>query len=94
MKGKTLLKSYLHAFVSRGTNTGKILFPHRHEDGSYVVSRTRFEKDYVRLTSESEILDKLEEGYGLRMSNSDEGVTAPSLVMPGSIYRPVVISPK
>lgn len=39
----------LHAFVSRGTKTGEFLFPHKHEDGTYVVSKTRFEDDYVRV---------------------------------------------
>ena len=82
-------KLSLHAFVRSGPNVGKLLFPHRHEDGSFVVSKTRFEKDYLRLRNEHEILAMLEEGYALRMSNPNEGITAPSLISPESIYRPI-----
>jgi hypothetical protein len=39
----------LHAFVSRGPDAGELLFPHLHKDGTYVVSQTRFEDDYVRI---------------------------------------------
>lgn len=81
----------LHAFVSRGANTGELLFPHPHEDGSYVVSKTRFEDDYVRLTRQAEILSWLEKGYRLRMSNPAKGINASSLIMPESIFRPVLI---
>lgn len=79
----------LHGFVSRGARAGELLFPHKHEDGSYVVSKTRFEDDYVRVANESEILPWLEKGYRLRMSNPDRGITAPSLITPESIFRPV-----
>lgn len=79
----------LHAFVSRGANVGQILFPHIHEDGTFIVSKTRFEDDYVHLSNPNEILSWLEKGYGLRMSNPGEGIKAPSLIAPKSIYRPV-----
>lgn len=82
-------KPHLHAFVSRGANLGQILFPHLHDDGTYVVSKTRFEDDYVRLSDASDILSWLEKGYGLRMSNPDKGIKAPSLIAPKSIFRPV-----
>lgn len=81
----------LHAFVSRGANVGQILFPHVHEDGTYIVSKTRFEDDYVHLSNPDEILPWLEKGYGLRMSNPREGIKLPSLIAPKSIYRPVEI---
>jgi len=81
----------LHSFVSRGARVGELLFPHKHEDGVYVVSKTRFEKDYIRVAKESEILPWLEKGYGLRMSNSAKGITVPSLITPESIFRPVVV---
>ncbi|MGB3875147.1 MAG: hypothetical protein WA980_04785 [Shinella zoogloeoides] len=84
-------KFELHAFVSRGANAGELLFPHQHEDGTYVVSKTRFEDDYVRLIRAVEILPWLEKGYGLRMSNPAKGIKAPSLIMPESIFRPVLI---
>lgn len=86
-----MAKHGLHAFVSRGTNLGELLFPHKHDDGCYVVSKTRFEDDYVRLANETEILPWLEKGYGLRMSNPDKGITAPSLISPESIFRPVFL---
>ncbi len=79
----------LHAFVSRGSNRGQILVPHAHEDGTYVVSKTRFEDDYIHVSDPGQILPWLEKGYGLRMSNPDEGIKAPSLIAPQSIYRPV-----
>ncbi|MFM2411539.1 MAG: hypothetical protein RL481_2367 [Pseudomonadota bacterium] len=81
----------LHAFVARGPNIGALLYPHRHRDGSYVVSMTRFEKDYVYIQNPSELLGWLEKGYRLRMSNKDAGVAAPSLIEPSKIYRPVVM---
>jgi hypothetical protein len=79
----------LHAFVARGAKAGTILYPHVHADGGYVVSMTRFEKDYVRVADPAELLSWLERGYRLRMSNLDLGVPAPSLIHPKAIYRPV-----
>lgn len=81
----------LHAFVSRGANAGTILYPHRHGDGAYVVSMTRFERDYIRVADPSELLGWLERGYRLRMSNPGAGIPAPSLIEPRSIYRPVIL---
>lgn len=83
------MKPNLHAFVVRGQNAGTILYPHLHADGSYVVSKTRFEKDYVRVEDPAGLLSWLERGYRLRMSNRDLGVAAPSLIHPKAIYRPV-----
>ena len=80
----------IHAFVSRGPNAGKLLFPHKHEDGAYVVSMTRFEKDYSRIFNSCELLGWLQRGYRLRMSNPDAGIIGPSLIAPNAIYRPVV----
>lgn len=45
-------KRRLHAFVSRGARSGELLFPHKHEDQTYVVSKTRFEDDYIRVARE------------------------------------------
>lgn len=79
----------MHAFVSRGPKAGTLLYPHQHKDGSYVVSMTRFEKDYVHLADLDEVLGWLEKGYRLRMSNKSGGIPAPSLIAPEAIYRPV-----
>jgi len=81
----------LHAFVARGPKIGTILLPHRHEEGCFIVSKTRFEADYIRVSKFDEVLPWLERGYGLRMSNPDAGVSAPSLIKPASIFRPVVL---
>lgn len=79
----------LHAFVSRGPNKGTLLFPHKHEDGAYVVSMTRFEQDYIRVPDAADLLGWLEKGYRLRMSNAAAGAPAPRLIEPRTIYRPV-----
>lgn len=82
---------YLHAFVSRGPKTGTILYPHKHRDGTYVVSMTRFKKDYKPVADHRDLLAWLEKGYRLRMSNKAGGVPTPSLIEPGAIFRPVAI---
>lgn len=79
----------LHSFVGRGAQAGTRLFPHKHRDGCYVVSMTRFERDYVRVSDPREVLGWLEKDYRLRMSNKDGGVSVPRLIEPGAIYRPV-----
>jgi hypothetical protein len=78
-----------HAFVSRGEHEGVRLYPHLHEDGTYVVSLTRFARDYVRIASEADLEAWLLKGYRLRMSNINEGIPAPSLIVPTKIYRAV-----
>ena len=79
----------LFAFVRRGAQAGTVLYPHEHRDGSFVVSMTRFERDYIRVVNRAELLGWLEKGYRLRMSNRSGGVPAASLIEPGAIYRPV-----
>ena len=49
--------------------------------------------DYVHLARESDILPWLEKGYGLRMSNPAKGIKALSLIMPGSIFKSVLLGP-
>ncbi|WP_150523136.1 hypothetical protein [Roseibium sediminis] len=80
----------LHAFVSRGAHLGELLYPHLHDDGTYVVSMTRFEEDYIRINDPADILPWLEKGYRLRMSNPDKGIRAASLIKPEAIFRPVL----
>lgn len=72
----------LHAMVSRGPKAGTILRPHVHADGCHVVSPTRFEVDYIRLSADQPLEDYLRRGLKLRMSAP--GI-APSLISPDSI---------
>ena len=81
----------LHAFLARGPKTGTLLYPHKHRDGSYVLSMTRFEMDSIKVDNSADLLGWLEKGYRLRMSNKEGGVASPSLIEPGKIYRPVVM---
>lgn len=69
-----------HAKISRGNHKGKILTPHKHEDGMYVATTSRFEGDYVRVESIDELIALIQSGYGARMSNSSTG-NAPSYIV-------------
>lgn len=89
MRGRPNHPNGLHAFVARGLNTGTLLFPHKHRDGMYVVSPSRYEVDYTRVADADDLLAWVENGYCIRMSNKDGGVAAPSLIEPGALYRPV-----
>lgn len=73
------------ARVGRGKNAGVVLRPHLHKDGAYVVSMTRFEKDYIRITNLHDVADHVKKGFSVRMSSPEDGVSAASLVSPGSI---------
>ncbi|MCW5772401.1 MAG: hypothetical protein KIT16_12240 [Rhodospirillaceae bacterium] len=78
---------YPRFVVTRGRGAGTVLFPHVHEDGTYVVSKTRFEKDYVRTSSLADAIRRVKsEGYSLRMSNPAHAThRAPSLIAPASL---------
>jgi len=81
------LTTGLHAVVKRGKAAGTILYPHLHDDGCYVVSLSRYEKDYIRVRSIDEVKEYLTRGYSLRMSNQNEANhRSASLISPGSIY--------
>jgi hypothetical protein len=76
-------KQPLQYRVSRGTAIGTCLYPHLHEDGFYVASRTRFEKDYIRVRTLPELVQLARQGYKIRMSNrTHPNHRAPSLVIP------------
>ena len=76
----------LQATVKRGKAIGTKLTPHKHNDGCYVVSRTRFEKDYIRVPSEADLPDWVAKGYRVRMSNPlVPEHKAASLIAPTSI---------
>lgn len=73
------------AKVQRGKYVGTILRPHRHTDGTYVISKTRLEKDYIRVSTLEEVVEGIKRGLKVRMSNPDAGVTAASLISPENI---------
>lgn len=82
--------SNLYAIVKRGKAIGTILTPHTHGDGSFVVSTTRYEKDYIRVWHEADLPAWIGKGYKLRMSNpSVKNHRAPSLIIPASIVSRV-----
>jgi hypothetical protein len=76
----------LRCIVKRGRSVGTILTPHLHEDNHYVVSFTRYEKDYQRLKDERDLPDWVAKGYSVRMSNpAVKTHRSSSLITPGSI---------
>jgi hypothetical protein len=71
----------LYAFVSRGRKKGTVLRPHIQDNG-YIVSMTRYEKDYIRVPLHEPLERYLRDGFSLRMSAPG---CAPSLISPRSI---------
>lgn len=65
--------------IKRGENAGIVCEPHKHQNGKHVVSKTRFEADYIYVDTYDEILNHLNLGYKVRVS-SPEIKSAPSLV--------------
>lgn len=83
---KTEVMKKIRYTVKRGRSVGTVLSPHLHEDNHFVVSLSRFEKDYVRVKNEADILDWVAKGYSVRMSNPNvESHRSPSLISAGSI---------
>lgn len=70
--------SSLTSEVTRGKYKGVETYPHKHKDGMYVASHTRFESDYIRTDSLTELQELVNLGYGVRMSNPSIDL-APSL---------------
>jgi hypothetical protein len=50
---------------------GEPLFPHLHEDGMFVATKTKFKADYVRVETLEQLEALVNGGYGARMSNPD-----------------------
>ena len=75
----------IEALVKRGQHIGKKLYPHLHKDGAYVVSMTRFEKDYIRVFTMEDVKNHISKGYSVRMSNPTAGISASSLMAPSGI---------
>ena len=72
--------------VKRGGTAGTLLTPHMHEDGHFVVSKTKFKSDYIRIKDESDLIDWVGRGYSVRMSNPAAKSPRPtSLITPSSI---------
>ena len=72
--------------VSSGEEAGIVLTPHIHDDGKYVASMTRFERDYVRVESLREVSILARHGFSIRMSNKNSvNHRAASLISPSSL---------
>lgn len=67
-----------------GKNANKEYTPHRYSEGYYVVSETRFARDYVKVKTLNEVYACYKKGFKVRMSYC--GGT-PSLISPGSIVE-------
>lgn len=61
----------LIAHKSRGDHKGKPIYPHKHKDGTYVASPSRFEVDYIHVNSEEELEALVRSGLGARMSSPE-----------------------
>ncbi len=59
----------LKAYKSRGEYKDEPLYPHKHKDGTYVASPSRFEVDYVYVDTEEELEALVRSGLGARMSS-------------------------
>lgn len=80
------MKQTLNAVVQRGKEFGAVLQPHRYADGSYVASKSRYERDYIRVTTIEALIDLWKQGYKIRMSPPDsEHHRLASLIVPGAI---------
>lgn len=71
--------------ISKGTFKGQDLFPHKHTNGKYVASPSKFEIDYVYVDNEKELEALIRSGLSARMSNPDIGYNSPSLKIPKNI---------
>jgi hypothetical protein len=60
--------------VQRGSRVGAVHTPHHYADGTYVVSKTRYTRDYVHVHSLKEVLSHLDRGYRLRVSDPMSGM--------------------
>lgn len=70
--------------VQSGSKAGSVHTPHRCADGTYVVSKTRYVRDYVHVTSLEVVLTYLDKGYRLRVSDPVT-LSSPSLVLKQSL---------
>jgi hypothetical protein len=76
----------LQSTVKRGKAQGTILTPHRYKDGCYVVSKSRFAADQLRVALATDLPGMVAAGFGVRMSNqSVANHRSPSLIAPASM---------
>lgn len=61
--------SKLTAYKNRGKFKGEPLHPHKHKNGTYVASTSRYEVDYIPIGTEEELESLVRAGYGIRMSS-------------------------
>ena len=65
-----------------------MLTPHLYDGGYFVVSKSRFEEDYIKVKDESEIRHYLSKGFSVRMSNPTvPSHRAPSLIAGSSVHE-------
>ena len=74
----------MYAVISSGNDKGKRLLPHLHQDGFYVASISRFEKDYIKVKTLEELEALIRSGYGARLKAPDSK-NAPSIIIPENI---------
>lgn len=74
----------LKAYKSRGEYKGEPIYPHKHKDGTYVASLSKFEVDYVYVDTEEELEAIVRSGLGARMSSPDIN-QAPSFIAANNI---------
>lgn len=72
------------AQVSRGVHRGEMLYPHRYSNGGYVVSSSKFSRDYHFVYTLSDVRDAVHRGLSVRMSG-DKVCKSPRLISPISI---------
>ena len=77
------MRKRITAKVTRGPETSTLLEPHPYPSGKFVVSKTRFERDY-KFVDYNEIPRYMELGFHVRMSDP---ITkkSPRLINPTSI---------
>ncbi|MBX8517771.1 hypothetical protein K5D69_24130 [Pseudomonas cichorii] len=74
----------MYSVISSGPDKGKRLYPHLHQDGYYVASTSRFEKDYIKVKTLDELEALVRSGYGARLKATDSN-NAPSIITSSSI---------
>lgn len=72
--------------VTAGAEPDTILYPHKHNNGKYVASMSRFKKDYIYVDTLRELSILAKYGFSIRMSNKNtQNHNSPSLISPSSL---------